>query len=78
MNTLHMGERTNINKGFGGILRRVGSLPCAAAPHNWGRSPKDLLCGVANFLGGVGWVFIVADTHLRHIAVALRQRVELF
>lgn len=72
-----MGPQTDINKGFGGILHRVDSLPCAAAPHNWGRSPKDLLCGVANFLGGAGWVN-VTDAHLRHVAVTLRQRVELF
>lgn len=71
-----MGSQTDINKGFGGILRRVDSLPYAAAPHNWGRSQNDLQCGVANFLGGAGWVD-VADAHLRHVAVALRQRVEL-
>ena len=53
-----MGEQADIIKGFGGIRRNVDSLPCVATSHTWGNLLKVLVCEVANFLAGAGWVFM--------------------
>lgn len=75
--TLHMGQQTGVIKGFGGILRNADSLPYAATPYTWGYPSKVFVCGVAIFSRRNGMGNHVADIHPRHVAVALRQRVEL-
>lgn len=73
-----MGQQTGVIKGFGGILRNADSLPYAATPYTWGYPSKVFVCGVAIFSRRNGMGNHVADIHPRHVAVALRQRVELF
>lgn len=73
-----MDKQTSVNKrAYRGLSRHAGSLPCARLCVHREGPLKTFVRGAANFLGRVGWVTNVADTHLRHVAVALRQRVEL-
>ena len=72
-----MGEQADIIKGFGGIRRNVDSLPCVATSHTWGDLLKVLVCEVANFLAGAGWVFSGHGAHARDAAVAQRLRSAL-
>jgi hypothetical protein len=72
-----MGEQADIIKRFGGTSRNVDSLPCVATSHTWGDLLKVLVCEVANFLAGAGWVFRGHGAHARSAAVAQRLRSAL-